>query len=177
MGTRNVTMVVSNSQTKVAQYGQWDGYPSGNGVDILKTLKKISFNKFKKKVDALCFLTDEQTKKIDADPNWVKNYPYLNRDAGARILEMVYKQKVIGLVNNEEFINDGLDCEWAYVIDLDKRTFEVYKGRNKKRLQKGERFYKVKQADGWGYYPAKHVKTFSLDSLPTDKEFLELVDL
>jgi len=29
MGTRNLTIVTSNGKTKVAQYGQWDGYPGG----------------------------------------------------------------------------------------------------------------------------------------------------
>lgn len=177
MGTRNVTMVVSNSQTKVAQYGQWDGYPSSNGVKILGTLKEIDLTKFKKKVDALSFLTDEQVDKINADPNWIKNYPYLSRDTGADILNMVYKKKLLGLVNNEDFINDGLMCEWVYVVDLDKRTFEVYKGFHKKPLKKGERFYKPKQKNSDGYSPAKHVKTFSLDDLPTEKEFLKLVDV
>lgn len=27
MGTRNLTMLISDGETKVAQYGQWDGYP------------------------------------------------------------------------------------------------------------------------------------------------------
>jgi len=27
MGTRHLTMVIQNKEPKVAQYGQWDGYP------------------------------------------------------------------------------------------------------------------------------------------------------
>jgi len=38
MGTRNLTMVISDGKTKIAQYGQWDGYPSGQGADILAFL-------------------------------------------------------------------------------------------------------------------------------------------
>lgn len=38
MGTRHLIEVVVDGQIKVAQYGQWDGYPSGQGVDVLKFL-------------------------------------------------------------------------------------------------------------------------------------------
>jgi len=40
MGTRNMTMVIDKAgEIKVAQYGQWDGYPSGVGASILGFLK------------------------------------------------------------------------------------------------------------------------------------------
>ena len=40
MGTRHTTAVKQNGEYKVAQYGQWDGYPEGAGVSILSFLKK-----------------------------------------------------------------------------------------------------------------------------------------
>lgn len=33
MGTRNLTAVYIDGEYKVAQYGQWDGYPEGPGAD------------------------------------------------------------------------------------------------------------------------------------------------
>ena len=40
MGTRNLTMVIDQKgKKKVAQYGQWDGYPSGVGANVLKFLE------------------------------------------------------------------------------------------------------------------------------------------
>ena len=45
MGTRNLIMVrKKNGDLKVAQYCQWDGYPSGHGVDILTFLKGVNIN-------------------------------------------------------------------------------------------------------------------------------------
>ena len=38
MGTRNLTCVFVNGEYKVAQYCQWDGYPSGQGLTILNFL-------------------------------------------------------------------------------------------------------------------------------------------
>ncbi len=49
MGTRNLTMVINQEgEKKVAQYGQWDGYPSVVGLGVLNFLKnKELFDKFK----------------------------------------------------------------------------------------------------------------------------------
>ncbi|PNS14483.1 hypothetical protein CAC42_3769 [Sphaceloma murrayae] len=38
MGTRSLTLVYHNGKYVIAQYGQWDGYPEGNGVKILTFL-------------------------------------------------------------------------------------------------------------------------------------------
>ena len=34
MGTRHITAVVAEGEFVVAQYGQWDGYPTGAGNNI-----------------------------------------------------------------------------------------------------------------------------------------------
>ena len=39
MGTRFLTAVFADGQYRVAQYGQWDGYPEGAGVNILHFLR------------------------------------------------------------------------------------------------------------------------------------------
>jgi len=68
MGTRNLTMVISNGKTKVAQYGQWDGYPSGQGAAILNFFKKADLKVFKEKVDTLPkWITQKQLTKMWAD--------------------------------------------------------------------------------------------------------------
>lgn len=42
MGTRNLTCIVKDGEYKVAKYCQWDGYPSGKGLDLLHILKEIN---------------------------------------------------------------------------------------------------------------------------------------
>lgn len=160
MGTRNLTMVISNGKTKVAQYGQWDGYPSGQGETILNFFKKASIKDFKYKVDTHAkWITQNKIEQLykdaghDGKSEWIgmdisnkfkAANPQLDRDMAAEVLEYLYNAtKTVLLKDDSEFINDGLFCEWAYVIDLDKKTLTV----------KGDK-----------------EKTYSLDKLPTVKK-------
>lgn len=187
MGTRGLTMVIENATTKVGQYGQWDHYPEGQGKTILNLLHSFDMKKFKEKVSKLRWLNDKEIEKVNHDPLWTKNYPYLSRDAGGEILNAIYneklkvyddderkykekKVKIIGLIDQSEFAADSLFCEWAYVIDLDKGTFEVYNGFNKTKLKKTERFAHLKGENE--FHPVKHVITFKLNKLPTEEKFL-----
>lgn len=166
MGTRNLTMVVHNGQTKIAQYGQWDGYPSGQGITILTFLNKIkyptNYKKFIAKLNRTHFIDDEKQKEIDAflksigcESGWMnmeqadlyhKEYPLLTRNNGAKILWLMYGQKgrkPMWLHDSSDFAADGLFNEWTYVVDLDKRTFEVYEGFKKTFPNKEDRFYQI----------------------------------
>lgn len=42
MGTRHLIAVCIDGKYPIAQYGQFDGYPEGAGVDILNILRTIS---------------------------------------------------------------------------------------------------------------------------------------
>lgn len=175
MGTRNLTLVKQNNETKIAQYGQWDGYPSGQGVTILDFLQnnnEDNYFDFRERVSKLNWITDEQSKEIDKDKNWTSHYPYLSRNAGGEILNMIMNSDIIGLVNSEEFAADSLFCEWAYVIDLDKNTFEVYQGFNKKPIDKTERFFYLTEKCDNNYYPVRFIKEFDINNLPTKTDFI-----
>jgi hypothetical protein len=102
MGTRHLTIVKVDGIVKVAQYGQWDGYPKGQGVTIANFLqKKMDLRKFKKELRALTFITPKEAKArwieagAEPDSDWVNMdvstkhrelYPWLSRDTGAGVL-------------------------------------------------------------------------------------------
>lgn len=196
MGTRNLTIVTSNGKNKVAQYGQWDGYPGGQGLTALSTLKRIilsgQLGQFKAKIDNIQWIDKEGAEKIEKDKNWETNYPYLSRDCGAGILKAIHfgtmqvhagigerkevKVNVIGLVDEYEFAADSVFCEWAYVIDLDKGTFEVYEGFNKEPLTETDRFYPLQVAnkEQGEYYPVKLLALFDINNLPSEADFLAI---
>ena len=128
MGTRNLTMVIHKEETKIAQYGQWDGYPEAVGAGVLKFLQGCDYDEFRKKLDKLNWLTEDQINKINEDKNWIYNYPYLSRDAAEEVLNAVYiglmnvrenfkevqkKVTVLGLINKESFASESLFCEWV----------------------------------------------------------------
>lgn len=62
MGTRNSTIVIYEKKIKVEQYGQWDGYPEGQGQTISNFLETVNLKKFKNQIKNLKYFTQ---KKID----------------------------------------------------------------------------------------------------------------
>lgn len=200
MGTRNLTMVIKGGKPVVAQYGQWDGYPSGQGATILTFLRR------RKKIDALLFKVDsgrvrfinkadeehsaKVLKALGCEDGWMNDaqakmynatFPFLSRDHGGKILDEIAgtMEKEIVLSDSSSFAGDSLSCEWAYVVDFDKRILEVYSGFNRVPVPKGERFYSLNAATQKnkqyvkGYYPVKLVKKYSLDALPTKRTFVK----
>ncbi|HFU4540570.1 TPA: hypothetical protein ACGPBT_002852 [Klebsiella variicola] len=100
-------------------------------------------------------------------------HPSLSRDTGAGILALIQNASDPVPVNvYKEFAADSLFCEYAYVVDFDKGTFEVFKGFNRTPLAEGERFAFLSDKAENGYTPVLHVKTYQLDALPTDEAFL-----
>jgi hypothetical protein len=172
MGTRNLTMVINKvGETKIAQYGQWDGYPSCVGLIVLNFLKdeKKKNSNLKNKLKKVRFLDEEKDKKFIESYN--KNAPqlsnepdnrtykqkkwfesYISRDIGGDILFKIIssKDKEIVLINGEDSAKEGGWVEWSYVINLKDNIFSIYEHIDKEPL-----------------------KIYSLNNLPTEEEFLK----
>lgn len=79
MGTRNLTMVIQDHETKIAQYGQWDGYPEGQGLTILSFLEeKENMQKLKELLSKIRFENEQDikekkefSKSIGAKEGWI----------------------------------------------------------------------------------------------------------
>ena len=183
MGTRNLTAVYCDGEYKVAQYGQWDGYPSGAGADVLAFAQRIADpftrNEFRDKVRKCKWITSEEIDKINAAikknevKSWEKIWPELSRDTGAGVLDLIMEAGGLSLQNSMGFAADSLFCEWAWVIDLDKGTFEGYRGFNKDTpLTENDRFFFLRDNEDGGYYGVRLVKEYRLDDLPAKPDFL-----
>jgi hypothetical protein len=193
MGTRNLTAVFYKGEYKIAQYGQWDGNPSGQGLTVLEFLKKGHLNVFKNKLKNVRFIDlkgrdKEFTEEYDKNaPQW-SNDPdnrtsaqkvwfetYMSRNLGAEILSNIEhsESNEILLENNINFASESLHCEWAYVIDFDLNCLEVYSGFNKEKVK--NRFSDI-PLENESYQHIKLLHSFKLYELPDEEEFLKILE-
>lgn len=144
MGTRGITEVIFENEIKVSQYGQWDHYPSGQGVTVFNFLRGAdNISKLKNGITNHVFVPSESeyegmVKPFSNEDGWMtmdqseqfsKQYPSLTRDTGAGILEVIANAEgTIPLVLDTEFKNDELFCEGVYTINLDNETFTTRYG-------------------------------------------------
>lgn len=166
MGTRHLTVVVVDGIHRVAQYGQWDGYPDGQGVTVAAFLHDVLTNnrlsEFEDKVRATTWLTVEDLKarwvaagaypasdfvSLTVSEKFSKMYPENSRDTGAAVLQVILDRDTpVGLRDDILFGLDSLFCEYAYVVDLDAKTIEFYKGFNKDASANAPRFMALPDA-------------------------------
>jgi hypothetical protein len=184
MGTRNLTCVIKDGEFCVAQYGQWDGYPEGAGADILAFLKtEGNIDRLENRTKDLRFIpSDEWTRRLraagigesitynsEAERIFQSNFWQLDRNIGRKILDVIITtQGVVELDDSSAFAHDSLYCEWAYVVDFDRKVFEVYKGINKNQNANFGVFVNVpKTNESVGYTTVALMKSYPLNELPT----------
>jgi hypothetical protein len=174
MGTRNLTMVINHEgETKIAQYGQWDGYPSGQGVKILEFLQNPELiERLKSNLSKVRFYEaggrdkDFINEYQNNAPRW-SNDPdnrtpqqklwferYISRDIAAEILVNIANSPDDEIIidDSSSFGRDEISCEWAYVIDFQKNELRVHND-----------------------LPHNPIAIFALDSLPSEEEFLSIL--
>lgn len=141
MGTRNLTCVFSGGDFKIAQYCQWDGYPTGQGYYIVQFLKSVNMDRFRQRVQETVFVDDgswtQRLREYGLDGSmdstqeiiFKGHFPQLHRDTGAKILTLLMQSDgQFEVQSSLGFAFDGLFCEYAYVIDLDKNELAIYLG-------------------------------------------------
>lgn len=187
MGTRNLTCVVRDGEFVVAQYGQWDGYPSGQGATVLSFLQTTDWNEFVKRLDQVRWLTEEEVEKINSEIDEQTEgkalpdlYPWLSRDAGADVLSYIgnlSEGEELALRDAHAFAGDSLFCEWAYVIDVNNAELSVYRGFNQDPEADNGIFANFDDLeDSESYEPVRLVTTYNVTQLPSLEDFIAELD-
>jgi hypothetical protein len=126
MGTRHLIEVKLDGELKVAQYGQWDGYYTGQGEGIADFIHNdMDKDNFKQSLRNCQFMTKERIEEIDHPNKWQETHPWLSRDLGSQILSQVQDNDGLELIDSSDFKDDGLMCEFYYLIDMDNETVTV----------------------------------------------------
>lgn len=172
MGTRNLTMVINKEgEKKIAQYGQWDGYPSGVGVGVLNFLRnKDLVGKLIANLPKVRFIDAEGIDKEFID-SYVSNAPEWSSDPDNRTDEQkrwfrtychsdLAEEVLTNIANSDDdeiLIQDSEDSakkggwvEYSYIIDLKNNNLVVHH-----------------------HIDEPPVKQYSLDSLPSNDDFVE----
>lgn len=149
MSTRGYYGIKKKGELK-GSYNHFDSYASGLGKDLVETINKI------KKEDRLKVLNEtfDYIELVDSNiaptkeqQEICKNANVVDLNVGNRSLDEwycllrktqgnldIYINKVVPYMENgNDFIDDTLFCEWAYIINLDTNKFEVIYGWNNRR--------------------------------------------
>lgn len=184
MGTRGAFGVRVDDQDRLT-YNHYDSYPTGLGRDVVRDinaqLQEVGgFEQWREKARALRAVknddqpTEEDKERLKAHANLSVSgqsmddwYCLLRECQGelAKLLDLgVY-------IDNHAFMADSLFCEWAYVVNLDNGTLEVYRGFQKSQHNLGRyatmEYEKDHRSDNQ-YYPVALVGTFPLHEVTLD---------
>lgn len=141
MGTRNLTKVIDREgNLRVAQYGQFDGYPSGQGVKMLNfiTSEYRILETIEESLAKAYFATNEEIDRLYGEfettgDGWMTieegkklslRYPNLARETATDILKVItYSIGLVPLVNQASFEQDELFCEGVFTLDFKEGKF------------------------------------------------------
>lgn len=199
MTTHGILGFVLDQQEKFCEIGG-DAYPSGAGVGYLQWLRAMvphgDVTYLVPYVRRLKLLTDPEIGPSPEEQAWAEHnleqlsvvidrpevwrWDYLEGAAspGTPVVHPLTIGLVSGLMDDAVWMaTDSLYCEWGYVADLDRRSFEVYKGFQKSRPAYG-RFADRPPTTSHGaepYYPLGLVTAWPIDALPSDEEFVTAI--
>lgn len=192
MGTRGALGFIVNGETKVC-YNHFDSYPDAVGYDVVEFLD-ATFKKHgptggivwlrQKATELQEVKTDKPTpddivrlakyarQRNDFDPNieWYDLLRHTHGKLGMILDAGVYECSL-------DFLNDGLFCEHAYIVNLDEETLEYYEGFFKYKPLSGPsergRYWKEDTSGKEDYGPVVLLETFKLSEITEPQVVIE----
>jgi len=192
MGTRGVYGFYKDNTDKLT-YNHLDSYPSWLGNQIVNFVKSTSIEEMNQIFDKIILVnendkpTTEQIKDCEKFTNLgvssqsTNDWYCLLRESQGDL--NVYKSDLKYMIDGKEFIKDSLWCEWGYVINLSSNILEIYKGCQRKRNSKNNRYKddtpfitqpyyfielsgKTRKIPKKEFYSCEIIQTFPLNNIP-----------
>ena len=152
MSTRGVYGFFSGGRNKIL-YNHQDSYPDNLGRKIFGFVRDHTDKELKNLCDSIKVIED-----MNGPPP---------TDAGDPVYwELgVPNEGLLFIENSEIFLGDSLNCEWAYVINLDAGVLEIYKGRQKEVQENRYQIFTSGSAIHMGYEACALQNTFRLENI------------
>ena len=184
MGTSSLICVIYEGHLRIAHFSRFDGYPDshGHGMRILRFLRRPG--KIERLAQGLQHVSVPDARGVEdldivaMDETAISlarmrvtlstAVPSFYHERGARILKVIARASSETPLRLDLDIELATDSQWVYLLDLDRRTFEVFTGVPKTR------FERVPYQDIGGdlFFPPQ-VATFRFEALPdTETEFI-----
>jgi len=194
MGTRGAIGWRKDGVDKIA-YNHFDSYPTCLGVEMLEYARNSiptlhTHYDREEMIDEEVPPTPEQIKRCkDKGAVDLKVSTQDERDWYCLLRETQGKLKETAdlgyMIDYSKFLADSLFCEWAYIINLDSKKFEVYQGFQT-NVPEG-RYGKITQESvdhqlaaaykgSHMYFGVGLIKEYSLAKLPSDSAFVKEMD-
>jgi hypothetical protein len=143
MGTRHLTQVINKKgDLVISNYGQWDGYLEGQGMDIIKILNEGGtelLSNLEKNIQTVNHLTEDNAIQelyiknnlkispegmvsMEDSDKFKQIYPSLHRDTGSQILVLLANEEGIPLIKNTS--TDWV--EYQHIINFQDNTYSAY---------------------------------------------------
>lgn len=187
MGTRGLLAFAHGGEIK-ATYNHYDSYPSGLGAEVARYVHRLvrdeGLERAVEKFDRLVAVEEGGTPSEDQKLALLK---YFNPKVSMGSTDEWYAllretqgdpQALLDAgfyIDSLEFALDSLFCEWGYVIDLDRKVVEIYKGFQNALHTEGrfasEEFMKPYEGAA-SYYPIRLVHTVDFATLALDPEYM-----
>jgi hypothetical protein len=182
MSTRGLYGFYKNGTNKLT-YNHSDSYPSYLGQHVIDFIQSCSLSELNHIFDWIILAqeddkpTPEQIKDcrkyadLDVSTKELTDWYCLLRNTQGELA--LYRDGLRYMIDNQSFIQDSLFCEWAYIINLDDKVLEIYKGFQTEPQNNRYRIDKPIDPNCSSYYNCKLVRTYPLDDIPKNwlKEF------
>jgi hypothetical protein len=173
MGTRGVYGYRIDGEDKVT-YNHYDSYPDVLGARILSYASRMGFQRMREVAQRVVLVDGNETVEKEMIERY-KFYADLNvadcrYDSWYCLLRNTqsnlypYHRNLEHMIDSHEFLADSLFCEWAYIINLDVKSVEVYRGFNKNPEEAG-RYAGLQIEKSEGYHGVKLISEVPLLNL------------